>query len=157
LLIPDLEERLRDPVLNLVGSLGLAADTDEERFIALAQAIGLHRQDIHRPRQDAESGSPDLPRIIRFVALATEVFDDGVAGVPALADLRRLADILRGLPGRLGGTAGAEVSVADLDRERPAPAPGPGRGQASGPGTGTGDPDRAGQGGDAGRLQSGHR
>ena len=114
LLTPEQVARVR----NLVDSLGLPGRDDARRLAWLAARIGLHRQDGGAARTGRGlSRAPDVARVLRFLDLASEVFDHGQVSLAQLTSLRRLADLIAAERARPGGAARPEATLADLEDE----------------------------------------
>ena len=102
---------------HLAPSLARSGPADAEIFAELARQIGFHHQDSALAR--AVPGAGDRPqaartRLFQFLAVASEVFDDGSADLAGLTNLRRLTDLIAA--GR--GTGGAGRAGIGLDHLR---------------------------------------
>jgi hypothetical protein len=108
--VMDLADRLGD---------GQPHESDAERFAWLARQIGLdHRRRPRLPAVGDPDHRPAAERLAALLWLAGEVFgDSSPPGLADLADLRRLADLLRAEGDAAGRSRGWDVSRADLEDE----------------------------------------
>jgi hypothetical protein len=102
----------------LIAEADLHGLPEQVAFAQLARRIGMHHRDSPLTRSFRQVVDPPEAaqmRLLRFLALADRVFDDGSATLDRVTNLRRLADLVLAARGPAGGPD--EATLAGLRAE----------------------------------------